>query len=72
MNDKWLFLQSTRFWSLCIGALVIYLKTKGWIGESEMLLVNTILGGFIAIKTVDRFSEKIGNVEKVEDEEIKG
>lgn len=60
MSEKLLFLTSTRFWSLVVGAVVIYLKTKGFIGESEMLLIETILAGFIGIKTIDRFSEQVG------------
>lgn len=58
MKDKFLFLTSTRFWALIIGAVMFYLKAKGWVGESEMILANTILGGFIAIKTIDRVSEQ--------------
>lgn len=54
MKDKFAFLSSTRFWALIIGAVMFYLKAKGWVGESEMILANTILAGFIAIKTIDR------------------
>ena len=52
------FLKSSRFWCLVVGALTIYLKTKGYVGEPEMLLVNTILGGFIAIRSLDRVGDK--------------
>jgi hypothetical protein len=58
--EKLEFLKSTRFWSLVAGAVVFYLKSKGFIGESEMILIETILGGFISVRTIDRFSEKIG------------
>lgn len=61
MKEKFEFIYSTRFWSLVIGAVSIYLKTKGYIGEPEMLLIATITGGFIGIKTIDRVSEKIGS-----------
>jgi hypothetical protein len=54
------FLKSLRFWSLVVGAVVLYLKAKGWIGVEETALIETILGGFIAIRTVDRVGEKIG------------
>lgn len=58
MKDRFLFLTSTRFWALVIGAVMFYLKVKGWIGEPEMILANTILAGFITIKTIDRASEQ--------------
>lgn len=63
MNEKFLFLTSTRFWSIVVGAVVVYLEVKGFIGEAEMFLLNTILGGFVIVKTVDRASEKIGGSE---------
>jgi hypothetical protein len=58
MSDKLDFLRSTRFWALVIGAIMFYLQTKGIIGDAEMILANTILGGFITIKTIDRASEQ--------------
>lgn len=58
---KFDFLTSTRFWALIIGALSIYLQTKGWIGEAEMMLIATVTAGFTTIKTLDRASEYIGN-----------
>ena len=54
------FLKSNRFWALIIGALVYYGKMKGFIGDAEMVLLETILGGFIAVKTTDRAAEQIG------------
>lgn len=42
---------------MIIGAVSIYLKSKGFIGEPEMLLIATIMGGFITIRTVDRATE---------------
>jgi len=50
--------SSTRFWSLVIGSVIIYLKQKGWIDESLMELITTILGGHIVINTADKFSKK--------------
>lgn len=55
------FLKSNRFWALVIGAFVIYLKTKGYIGEAEMILIETILGGHIAIRTIDRSVDNLGS-----------
>lgn len=54
------FLTSTRFWALIVGAIALYCKTKGFIGDSEMILIETIMGGFITIKTIDRAGEQIG------------
>lgn len=48
------FLGSNRFWALIVGAVSLYLKTKGIFGDPEMLLVATIMGGFITIRTVDK------------------
>lgn len=58
MKKKFGFLTSSRFWALVIGAVMFYLQSKGIIGEPEMVLANTILGGFITIKTIDRASEQ--------------
>jgi len=60
MKEKFAFLTSTRFWAIVLGAVAVYFRENGTIGESEMMLINTILGGFIIVKTVDRASEKIG------------
>lgn len=51
-------LNSTRFWSLVIGALVAYLKTKGIVGLEEMIAIETVLGGYIAINTSSKFEQK--------------
>jgi hypothetical protein len=58
MNEKLEFLYSTRFWALVVGAVMFYLQTKGIVGEPEMILVNTVLGGFIGLRTVDRIADK--------------
>lgn len=54
------FLRSNRFWALVFGALVVYAKDRGVIGESEFILLSTIVAGFVTIRTVDRLGEKIG------------
>ena len=56
MNTE--FLRSQRFYALVIGAVSFYLKTKGLIGEPEMVLIATITAGFATIRTVDRISDK--------------
>jgi hypothetical protein len=62
------FLQSNRFWAMVFGALVIYAKNRGVIGDAEFTLFETILGGFVAVRTVDRLGEKIGGETKPETE----
>ena len=57
---KFEFLTSTRFWALVVAALVLYARTKGVIADAEVILIETILGGFIGVRTIDRASEKIG------------
>ncbi len=59
MTDKLEFLIAPRFWALVIGALSIYLKAKGYIGEAEMALIATITAGFITVRTIDRASEQV-------------
>jgi len=55
--SKFAFLTSNRFWALIIGAVAMYLQTKGIIGEPEMVLIATITAGFITVKTVDRIGD---------------
>jgi hypothetical protein len=50
-------LKSSRMWAVVIGALVFYAKTKGYIGEPEVVLIETTLGGFIAVKTSQNFQK---------------
>lgn len=57
-NSKWAFLKSTRFWAITIAAVSIYLQAKGWIGDAEMTLISTVMGGFTVVRTVDRFADK--------------
>ena len=57
------FLSSNRFWALVIGAVILYLQSKSYIGAAETALIETILGGFIGIRTVDRFAEKAGSAD---------
>lgn len=63
MENKFSFVYSTRFWALVVGAIVLYLQTKGIIGKEEVILLETILGGFVGIRTIDRFAEKNGAVD---------
>jgi hypothetical protein len=61
MKEKFEFLFATRFWAMVIGALSIYLKAKGIIGDAEMILIATIMGGFVTVKSLDKFGESIGD-----------
>jgi len=45
---------------MVFGAVALYLQMKGFIGEAELTLIGTIVAGFIGIRTIDRFGEKIG------------
>lgn len=58
LKEKFAFLGSSRFWAITVTALSIYLQTKGFIGEPEMVLIASIMGGFTIVRTVDRISDK--------------
>jgi len=56
------FLKANRFWALIILCIAVYLKQVGFALDANALadfLIN-ISGGFIGVRTVDRFSEKFG------------
>jgi hypothetical protein len=52
------FLSSLRFWALCLIALVGVLQAEGVISQEVSIALVTILGGFTAIRTIDKFSQK--------------
>lgn len=54
MNTTFSFLKSNRFWAVVIGAVSIYLQSKGLIGDAEMILIATVASAFTIIRTVDR------------------
>lgn len=54
------FITSPRFWAVVIGSVAVYLEQVGYIGEAERNLIATVVAGFVTIKSVDRFSEKVG------------
>lgn len=70
MSNKFAFLSSTRFWALIIGAVSVYLQTKGYIGEPEMQLIATIMAGFTVIRTVDRIGDQKVEAAKVAAETV--
>jgi len=59
LPEDWRFLTATRFWAMVILAVGVYLQTKGIIGQPEAILIATISGGFIGIKTLDRLGDKL-------------
>jgi hypothetical protein len=63
MIEKLSFLTSARFWQITIAAIAVYLETIGFIGQPEMILIASIMGGAAAIGTIDRFGEKAGSVD---------
>lgn len=63
MSEQFNFLKSNRFWALVLGAVILYLHTKALIGKEEVILFETILAGFVGIRTIDRAAEKSGAVD---------
>ena len=53
------FIKSNRFWVLILGAMSVYLESKGLIGEAERNLIATISTIFITVATLDRGAEKM-------------
>lgn len=57
------FLTSVRFWKLVVVALLVALEQQGAItgdvAQTITRFIELILGGSVAIRTVDRFSEKL-------------
>ncbi len=64
MSDRFLFLTSSRFWAIVIGAVSLYLRSKGIFGEAEMVLIATITAGFTVVRTVDRAAEVVSSTEE--------
>lgn len=60
------FLTSNRFWAMIIAAVSYYLQSKGILGSEEMVLIATIAGGFVGVRTFDRAAEKLGGTDKTE------
>jgi len=56
---KFSFLKSRRFWALVIIAIIGVLQNEGIISNDIASAIITLLGGFIGIRTIDRFSETV-------------
>ena len=53
------FLKSRRFWALVVIAIIGVLQNETIISSDIAAAIITLLGGFIGIRTIDRFSEAI-------------
>ena len=58
------FLSSNRFWGAVAICVLSILKTYAILGSEIVDPLVIFLFTFIGVKTVDRFSEKVGTVEK--------
>jgi hypothetical protein len=56
---KFDFLKSRRFWSLVVIAIIGVLESEAILSSDIANAIIVLLGGFIGIRTIDRFSEKI-------------
>jgi len=60
MNNQWDFLKSNRFWAIVIGAVALAFYKYGVLPEPFFNMIETIVGAFTIVRTVDRFSETVG------------
>lgn len=51
-------LNSTKFWSVFLGSVVVYLSAKGLIGDAERNLIAAILTGYVGVNIVQTFQPK--------------
>ena len=57
MKEKFAFISSTRFWSMILGAIAIYLEQEGIISQALSQLLATVAAGFVIVKTTDKFNK---------------
>ena len=57
MEKKFLFITSTRFWALVILSVCVALNAYGVLPTETLTALITLLGGFITVRTLDRFSD---------------
>lgn len=57
--SKLSFLKSRRFWGLIIIAILGVFENEGIIAQDIVSAIVLIIGGFIGIRTLDRFSETL-------------
>lgn len=66
-DNTWAFLRAPRFWAIVIAAVALALYQDGIISLAWVTAVTTITGGYTAVRTLDRMSDK-----KVEAAEVAG
>lgn len=59
-TNTWGFLTATRFWAMVALAIVGVLGSEGVLGPNIVEALTLLLGGFVGVRTVDRFSEQVG------------
>jgi hypothetical protein len=59
MSEKLLFLTSRRFWCLIAISVLGVLQQQGILSTEIVNALVIVLGGFIGIGTIDKFSEAI-------------
>jgi len=69
--NQWDFLKAPRFWALVLGSISLALYQDHIISQSIMVAITSITGGFVSIRTIDRFSEKVNSKEQtINNEEV--
>ena len=53
------FLKSNRFWALVVGCATLFVE-GGFTLDSLLRALSALCLGFIGVRTVDRFGEKVG------------
>ena len=61
LKEKFQFLSSVRFWKLVGIALTTVLMSEQIISTEIGQAIIVLLGGSIAIRTVDRIGDRLGN-----------
>ena len=57
MNEHFTFIYSSRFWALVMLAISVALNSYGILPQETMNALITLLGGYIAVGTIDKFSK---------------
>ena len=63
MIGDWSFLKSRRFWALVIIGIFKALETVGALPSVLVDAFITVLGGFIGIDTIDKFSRTLAKIQ---------
>ena len=52
-------LNSVRFWQVVLGALMMYVESKGWVDQALRDLVITVLGVSVTLGTADSVATRL-------------